>query len=283
MRTYLIWLVKVLVSAISLWWVAKKIKWSLVYSLLGSIHLMWLLAALVVFTISRFIAAARLNLFFHHVGLKLPHWLNVQLYYVGMFYNFCLPGGISGDGYKIYWLQRHYKVAVNDLIHATFADRLSGLVALVWLFFVCFLGCKEVVATPWLTTYCLCAVVCLWPVVYVVQYFWGSRFLPIFLMSNIQALLMQTTQVVVVYFLLCAMHVKTSLYSYLCVFLLSSVAAVIPLSIAGVGAREMTFLYLQPLFGYDETVGVALSSLFFFLSLVATLPGMFCALPQKSS
>ena len=279
MRSPFMWLIKLAVSTISLCWVAKKIQWYLVYQLLSSIKLFWLVLALMVFTLSRIIAAMRLNLFFHHVGLKLPHWLNVQLYYVGMFYNFCLPGGISGDGYKIYWLQQRYPVALKDLIHATLSDRLSGLISLCWLFCISLLACDEIVFAGY-SYYCLAIIIGLWPTIYAMQYLWGSRFVSIFIISNIQALSMQLTQVIVVYFLLCAMHVKTSIYAYISVFLLSSVAAVIPLSIAGVGAREMTFLYLQPWFGYDATIGVALSTLFFFLTLVAALPGFFCVLPM---
>lgn len=54
------------------------------------------------FNISKIISSIRLNRYFKDINLSLSQTYNLKLYYLGMFYNLFLPGGIGGDGYKIY-------------------------------------------------------------------------------------------------------------------------------------------------------------------------------------
>jgi glycosyltransferase 2 family protein len=93
----------------------------------------WLLVSLIFFNVSKWISAIRLNGFFRIAGLNLTFRYNLILYYVGMFYNLFLPGGIGGDGFKVYLLNRNFKAPVRTLIGATLLDRINGLVALIFL------------------------------------------------------------------------------------------------------------------------------------------------------
>jgi uncharacterized membrane protein YbhN (UPF0104 family) len=61
--------------------------------------------------------------------------------------------------------------------------------------------------------------------------------------------------------------------AYLAVFLVSSVAAVLPLSFGGLGAREVTFFYCMNLLHLDSTHGVVASSGFFLITAVSSLVG----------
>jgi len=101
-------------------------------SLLGA-NIGWLLLALIAFNASKVLSAFRLNYFFRALGLKLSEKFNLKLYYLGMLYNQFLPGGIGGDGYKVYLLNKTYKLPVKGLIAATLLDRISGVVALGFL------------------------------------------------------------------------------------------------------------------------------------------------------
>ncbi len=73
----------------------------------------------------------RLNIYFSAIDLKLKEKTNLQLYLLGMFYNLFLPGGIGGDGYKIYLLQKNYQTGTKRILGAVLSDRISGMVALV--------------------------------------------------------------------------------------------------------------------------------------------------------
>ena len=93
----------------------------------------WLLGAFVLFNASKIVAALRLNIYQRHVGVVLSEGQNLRLYYAGMFLNLFLPGGIGGDGYKIYVLNRQQGVEVKKLVLVTLADRVSGLLCLLLL------------------------------------------------------------------------------------------------------------------------------------------------------
>lgn len=275
MQRYLKIVCQIVVSMVAVYWVSNKVDWSELYRLYSVVDVKYIVLATAVLLLSRCIAALRLHLFFSEVGLLLPHGLNLQLYYLGLFYNLCLPGGISGDAYKIYWLQKHYDVQVKDLLHATLADRLSGLLALVWIFFMVFAQ-LEVPGMRMLTWASYGFILGIWPLAYAIQCLFSLRFKSIFIPSNMQAILLQLSQILAVFWLLHALHVPGSLGAYVCVFLLSSLVSVLPLSIGGIGAREITFVYLQPWFGYDMAMGVALSTLFFMINVLVSLPGILC-------
>src|ERR1700727_2895929 len=69
----------------------------------------WLSAAIVFYFASMLFSAWRLLSFFNSIGLKLNYRFNLRLYFSGLCYNLLLPGGIGGDGYKIYLLHKRYK------------------------------------------------------------------------------------------------------------------------------------------------------------------------------
>lgn len=51
--------------------------------------------------------------------------------------------------------------------------------------------------------------------------------------------------------------------------------SVLPLTIGGVGARELTFIYGAQWMNVMPETGVAFSLLFFLVSVLISLPGMF--------
>src|SRR5690606_35650431 len=83
--------------------------------------------AFLAFVVSQIITSMRLNGLFRGIGLQISERYNFKLYLLGMFYNLFLPGGIGGDGYKIFFLRRKFGVKARRLLMAIFFDRLSGL------------------------------------------------------------------------------------------------------------------------------------------------------------
>jgi uncharacterized membrane protein YbhN (UPF0104 family) len=62
-------------------------------------------------------------------------------------------------------------------------------------------------------------------------------------------------------------------WAFLAVFLISSIAAALPLSFGGIGVREITFFYCLRLLKLDPTYGVAASSSFFLITMASSLLG----------
>lgn len=108
----------------ALYFVFSKINFGEVWDVYQKSNILPLFIALIFFTLSKFISALRLNHFFRAIDVFLSKLKNIKLYLVGMFYNLFLPGGIGGDGYKIYVLKKHHTVSTRDLFTAVFSDRI---------------------------------------------------------------------------------------------------------------------------------------------------------------
>jgi uncharacterized membrane protein YbhN (UPF0104 family) len=62
--------------------------------------------------------------------------------------------------------------------------------------------------------------------------------------------------------------------AYIFIFLVSSVVAVLPLTLGGIGSRELVFLYGALWFGLEESSSVSVSMLFFFITALVSLSGI---------
>jgi uncharacterized membrane protein YbhN (UPF0104 family) len=86
----------------------------------------------------------------------------------------------------------------------------------------------------------------------------------------------------VIFTLLMGMGIAENYLAYLLVFLASSVATIIPITIGGLGLRELVFLYGARYLGLDADISVAVSLLFFLITLVSSLPGIYLHATMKS-
>src|ERR1700754_372589 len=102
-----------------------KIKYRLLHA-----NRVWLATAILCYVISMILSAWRLLSYFKSIGLKLDWRFNLRLYFLGLCYNVLLPGGIGGDGYKIYLLHKNYKLTTKKVFWAILFDRLSGFWAI---------------------------------------------------------------------------------------------------------------------------------------------------------
>ena len=267
---------KILLTGGALVLVFQKIDTAQLLQLSKNLSWPWLLPAIVLFVGSKVATAIRLNHYFANIPLLLSAWENWRLYLIGMFYNLFLPGGIGGDGYKVYLLNKEFKTPVKELLKASLLDRLGGLVAIVALL-LALLGLIEV---PWQgfatwtsKTLLLVAALGVIPAFWLLQKLLFSNFLPSFWQGIIWSLVGQLAQMVSVFCLLLALGVQDNFLAYQAVFLLSSIVAVLPLTIGGVGARELVVVYAHSYAGIQETEAVAFSLLFFLISAAVSLSG----------
>ncbi len=220
--------------------------------------------------------AIRLNAYFANIHISLSFWENWRLYLIGMFYNLFLPGGIGGDGYKVYLLNNQFKTPVKELLKASLLDRLGGLIAILALLF----GILLLIELPlpfgehWVTDAVFSVgLIGILPGFWVLQKFLFSNFLPSFWQGIFWSLVGQLAQMASVVCLLLALGVQDKFLAYQAVFLLSSIVAVLPLTIGGVGARELVVVYAHAYAGIQETVAFAFSLLFFLISAAVSLSG----------
>jgi uncharacterized membrane protein YbhN (UPF0104 family) len=267
---------KLILTGLALFLVFRKIDTTQLWSLTQSIQWVWLTPAVLLFMLSKVLTALRLNLFFRNIGLSISEKLNFELYLVGMFYNLFLPGGIGGDGYKVYLLHKHYKTSVKSLLQSALLDRLGGLVAIVFLLLVLVLAVEMEIPYKldfdwkWLVWIGL---ILTFPVLWILQKIFFPSFLRSFWPANGYSILGQLAQLASAWFILISLGITEQILAYQLVFLLSSIVAVLPLTIGGVGARELVFVYSHTLVGIDEAAAVAFSLIFFLISALVSLVG----------
>ncbi len=238
-----------------------------------------LLAALALFNASKIVSALRTNSYQRHRAIHVNQADNLRLYYVGMFLNLFLPGGIGGDGYKILVLHRYAAAPVKALIRTTLADRVNGLIILLML--SCWLWALPALKLPtWLTDVIKPSWLLSVAAVLLLAAFVGGHRRVIGMDSGqtshvfAYGLAVQLLQLGCMTMLLLMMRVQPAdLAPYLAVFLLSSVAAVLPLTVGGLGVRELSFVYGMQWLALDPIPGVLASSGFFMVTLVSSLVG----------
>ena len=124
---------QLLIAVAAIYFVLNKIDFNKFIDKIFHIDLVYLALAFLAFNASKVLSAFRLNYFFRALGLSLQENYNLKLYYLGMLYNQVFPGGIGGDGYKVYLLNKLNKTTIKGLLAATLIDRISGVVALAFL------------------------------------------------------------------------------------------------------------------------------------------------------
>lgn len=265
---------KIAISAILIYFIFTKVDFEDVLNILQKTNPGYLLLALGLFVLSKVIAAYRLNLYFHQLKVRLTQKSNLKLYLLGMFYNLFLPGGIGGDAYKGYLIKKKFEVKTKKVISVLVLDRLSGLLLL--LIYACLLA--TILDNESLEQFRLLFV---FAILVSVVTFWGlnRRFfkdmLPVFWKSFFHSALVQLAQLASAYFILKSLGIEMDTVAYLFIFLLSSIVSVLPLTIGGIGSREVTFYYGATLLGLDENTSVGISMVFFLITAVVSFFGVY--------
>ena len=229
----------------------------------------FIVAAWLCYFISQVVSSWRLLGFLHCIGLEPGFGFNFRLYMLGMFYNVFLPGGIGGDGYKIYILRKKFQHPTRKIFVSLLLDRVSGLWA------ICFLAVALTFFLPSFKTKVW------WPVilaagsiVYYVVYKYAFRaYLVNLIKAHAKAILVQSLQLLSVFFILLSQNFEGNPSTYLFSFLLSSLATVVPVSIGGLGIREFVIVHAAAFFNLDQPLAVFTTLCFYVLSTLSALTG----------
>ena len=123
-------LLKLLISIGLLYFVYQKINFTDLKITYKTSNPAYLLVGSLFFIASQLLSSYRLNYIFHKSHFPLSQRSNLQLYFVGMFYNFFIPGGIGGDAYKVYLLNKKFDWKLKTITQNVLVDRLIGLIAI---------------------------------------------------------------------------------------------------------------------------------------------------------
>lgn len=265
-------LLKLSITGLSLYLVSRKVEVKDLKDAFSESNPLYLLFAFIAFVISQIISASRLNTFFRGIGLNISDIYNFKIYLLGMFYNLFLPGGIGGDGYKIFLLRKKFSIKGRRLFQAIFFDRLSGLWALgliisTLVIFIPYLGIPNWIPIVTVLTGSIAY--------YIIMRHYFRDYSHNFFITHLKALLVQSMQIVSVIILLYALNHDGKFAPYLFMFLISSLVAIFPFTVGGLGARELVFVYGAQFFHMDEHLAVIISLLFYCISAILSLSGIY--------
>jgi glycosyltransferase 2 family protein len=261
------YLFKIGFSILAIYIISQKVGLQRVGFYLKQANWGFLLLAFLVFFISKVIAAFRTNCYYRTQRLYLSEILNLKLSLLAVFYNLFIPM-IGGEGYKVYWLNQHYKTGIKIPAWAAFLDRISGVVALLCLAILILPFTMIPVSNKFLVLLAI-------PLMYITYFFIHRLFFKSFHAAwwkvNGYSIIVQILQVTSTFFIILALNMNHHIFDYLFIFLLASLAFVLPF----LGAREMAFVFGASFLGLDPDLSLTIS-LFFYLSMAVTsLSGLF--------
>jgi len=279
-KRWLIPLLKVLITVAAFYLISRKLDWDATLKLLGDLHVGWVLLAMVTFLVSKWLGAMRLQVLWRAADVRVSNGYNNRLYLLSMFYNLLLPGGIGGDGYKVFQMNKHFKVKIRILTSAVLLDRANGLALLIVLALIL---SAFIVLPHDLHTW-------IWLLIPTVPLgYYGAvwlifrRFTGTFWQTSLWSTGVQIGQVLVAFWILMALGVEDHLLEYVFILLLSGIVLVVPLpSFGGFGLREWVVLFGAEFLGLDEAISVAMSLTVYLVILVVSASGMYFHFNNKA-
>lgn len=266
-------LLKIGITILCFWYISTKINFGQALDALVKAKWFWLLATLAFFVLSKLLSAIRLNIYFRNIGLQLSETANIRLYWLGMFYNLFLPGAISGDAYKVVLLHRRYRTPYKKGSSAVLLDRFSGVLALTIILaaYGIFL-----LKDPWYDALLLGGALFAFAGLYLAVRLIFKDFLPGFLPTFFWGLGVQLSQVVCIYFILLSLGIPPDRHEWVFIFLASAVISILPISLGGgLGTRELVFAEGARFFHLDPQTGVVISLLFYLITLLGSVWGLY--------
>lgn len=264
-------MIKLAISVAIIVLIVRKIDERALLDVVSKANPLWVIWALVWFVFSKMIAAFRFNVLLKTEDIQLTHVQNLRLYWLCMYYNLLLPGGISGDGYKIKVLMEQFNRPFKRIVTVTLIDRISGLIALVQLSVILLFWVPSVQSyRMWVFPVLLISCLIGWGI-----FRWsGGGLRTAWIATSFQSIGVQGSQAIATLGLVMALGQGMHWADYLILFLISSFVAMIPITIGGAGARELTFLYGSQFLNIHPEKAVAIGFLFYLISTSVSLFGI---------
>lgn len=277
LRRYIFLIVKCLITITILFFLYSHFNLHTL-KLLENARFVPLVIALFMQYLSLFFSSLRSKLYFKYFDIFLSVRFSFALYCIGTFFNIILPGGISGDLYKIYLLRKTRDLPKLICARILLYERLNGLAALCLLGGLCFLFSDFITLSQYLEYLCYAGLILLIPC-YLTAAVLLLKDKPKAIISGFFfSLLIQIFQIVSAIYIMIALGITNNfilMINYIVLFIIASIIAIIPITIGGLGLREVTFVYgTQFLANLNPTIGITIATLSFILYLITGLTGL---------
>ncbi|MCD6035541.1 MAG: hypothetical protein K0R63_1282 [Rickettsiales bacterium] len=277
MKPKLLFLAKFALAAASLGLVFYEINVPQMMDYLTAVHPFYLFLCAAALTLGQIVSAFRMRYYFGAEGLEMSRHFAIRLYFMGAFFNQMLPGGIGGDGYKIFLVSHLHGFSKLTAFLRMLSNRASGLFLLILLTAALAFSSRLVDIIPYASWLISAGIILLFPCYFISARILLKEPIAMALKAAEYSLVVQGLCIVSAYALFIGMGLDKThvplVADYLVLFMISSIVSVLPISIGGAGLRELTFLYGTHLMGLDKEFGIAFSLTYFMVNLLISLPG----------
>jgi uncharacterized membrane protein YbhN (UPF0104 family) len=269
---------KIAISVAAIYFVFSRVKLPEIAEVLMASNKYYLLLALTAYVFSKLVSAARTRTMLDAYNIPLSGRQNLRVYWTGMFYNLFLPGGIGGDIYRTIVINLAHSGGFRLSTLIVLMDRIAGVAVIMITGLACLaftsLG-QEMSWFIWtgIPTTILFFVVFSLIALPALKRELGSIF--------IRSIIVQGCQIIALLLILASLDIYSGYPEFIVLFLASSIAAMLPVSVGGIGIREMVFLAGSSYLHLDQGTSVSISFAFYMISVIASLPGLFSQIEGK--
>ncbi len=294
--------IKLGITAGLIYWLLSNADYLAIGAMLSRVGSVLFLSAIAVHISASFFTATRWWLLLKHTGAHVGFTQIFPSYYLGLFFNNILPTGIGGDVVRTLHLTRR-GLSLKALAASMIVDRAIGLMAMLLVAAACAVFIPQIgldakarssalvllatciggivlAATPWsgallkwlqkryrqtrirhgiLESALLC---------------YSYRSNPgLLLLAALLSVIAQSLVILVYILLGVGTGLTLPLATYFVIVPIVFVAAMLPISLGGLGVREGTLVGLLIAFGADRQLAIGLSLLYLFVLWLSTLPG----------
>ncbi|MCX7913819.1 MAG: flippase-like domain-containing protein [Thermodesulfovibrionales bacterium] len=315
-KSLFFFILKLTISITLLYMLLKNIGIDAIIGYLRVLHPLFFISAVGLYIFSIFISSIRWSLF---IEQKIKLKTLFSIYMIGSFFNICLPGIISGDGVRIYYLSKELKKGNSSsvldnrslisqkpnvvAVASTFMDRYLGLLALMIIGIITFpFGFKYLEESSkrhlfiWLVPFLFIFLIMGSLLLFKLNFFKRFEFFSnmgdylkkyssrrnIMVEGFIYSLFIQILSIFSAYLLSIGMSLEVPILTLLMYMPLIIVASLVPLSVSGIGVREVAFVFFLSSVGISPTVAIALSMAWYLSIVIASLGGLLVYLRFRS-
>lgn len=282
-------LIRLVVSGLLLGLVAWRTDWAKFAQAFASLQMGWWWAAVALCIVGQVFSTLRWQQMARALGFERSNKQMLGYYFIGMYFNLLLPTSVGGDVVRAWYLNGQSGRRLNAFL-CVFLDRFSGLLALLAL------ACLAVVLSPvplvpWIVwsvygmaASCLAGLVLLptlarWARLGEVRVLKIRAALGIlrqpslFARTTALSFVVQSLSVVMVWLVGIALGADVPASFYWIMVPMVSLLTMLPVSVNGMGVREVSMAILLAPMGAGRDVAVPLALLWFAVSALASLMG----------
>jgi uncharacterized protein (TIRG00374 family) len=294
---------KVLVSVFLVWFLLRQIGIGRIWELISNVDPWWCWIGAALFTASHFLGTIQWQWLLQSEGIDLPFGHCLSVYFIGLFFNNFLLGGVGGDVFRMLDIRRASQKGASA-VSTVFLDRLIGLLAMSGISLISIpfaLTGKSFGPALWIALAVLIGGWCLslfflfhkpfarflsglvqfWipqriktkgrEVYNKIHHFGRNRSLLIRVMCL--STVVQMARIFTHYLLARALGIAISPVYFFMIIPIVAMAASLPISIGGIGLREQTGVILLGAAGMTSAQAVSVEFLAYVMAIVISIPG----------